>query len=62
MRFTMGSGTTGTECEAHYAGWRVIGHLLQRGFTFPQLARIPESEAPALVEASIREMLAEDGI
>ena len=61
MRFTMGTGTTGTERESYYAGWRVIGHLLQRGYTFPQLARIPESEAPALVEAAIREMLAEDG-
>jgi hypothetical protein len=59
MRFTMGTGTTGTEREAYYAGWRVVGHLLQRGYTFPQLARIPESDAPALVEAAIREMLAE---
>lgn len=58
MRFTMGTGTTGTEREAYYAGWRVIGHLLQRGYTFPQLARIPEAEAPALVERAIREMLA----
>jgi uncharacterized protein YjaZ len=57
MRFTMGTGTTGTEREAYYAGWRVVGHLLRRGYTFPQLARIPEAEAPALVETAIREML-----
>lgn len=61
MRFTMGTGTTGTEREAYYAGWRVIGHLLRRGYTFPQLARIPESEAPALVESAIREILGETG-
>lgn len=61
MRFTMGTGTTGTEREAYYAGWRVIGHLLRRGYTFPQLARIPESEAPALVETAIREILGEAG-
>jgi hypothetical protein len=59
LRFTMGTGTTGTEREAYYAGWRVIGHLLQRGYTFPQLARISESEAPALVETAIREILAQ---
>ena len=59
MRFTMGTGTTGTEREAYYAGWRVVGHLLERGHTFPQLARIPEAEAPALVETAIREILGE---
>lgn len=58
LRFTMGTGTTGTEREAYYAGWRVIGHLLRRGYTFPQLARIPESEAPALMETAIRQILA----
>ncbi|HEX6372952.1 MAG TPA: hypothetical protein VF006_28775 [Longimicrobium sp.] len=61
MRFTMGTGSTGTEREAYFAGWLVIGHLLENGYTFPQLARIPESEAPALVEAAIREMLAQAG-
>lgn len=61
MRFTMGGGTTGTEREAYYAGWRIVGHLLQRGYTFPQLARIPEGEMPALVDAAIGELLGEPG-
>jgi hypothetical protein len=61
MQFTMGTGTTGTEREAYYAGWRVVGHLLRNGYTFPQLARIPEAEAPALVEAAMRAILAESG-
>lgn len=59
LRFTMGTGATGMEREAYYAGWRVVGHLLRRGYTFPQLARLPEAEAPALVESAIREILAE---
>jgi hypothetical protein len=61
MQFTMGTGTTGTEREAYYAGWRVVGHLLRRGYTFPQLARISEADAPALVETALRELLAESG-
>lgn len=59
MRFTMGTGTSGTEREAYYAGWRVVGHLLAQGYTFPQLARLSEADAPALVETAIHEILAE---
>jgi hypothetical protein len=58
MRFTMGTGTTGTEREAYYAGWLVVGHLLQKGKTFAELARIPEDQIPQIVEAALGEMLA----
>lgn len=61
MRFTMGTGTTGTEREAYFAGWRVIGHLLAQGHTFPQLARLSEAEIPALVETAIAQILAGGG-
>lgn len=58
MRFTMGTGTTGTEREAYYAGWIVVGHLLQQGKTFPELARMPDEQIPEIVEKALGEMLA----
>jgi hypothetical protein len=59
MRFTMGAGTTGVEREAYYVGWLVVGDLLQRGWTFADLARVPEDEIPAIVERSITHLLAQ---
>lgn len=61
MRFTMGTGTTGTEREAYYAGWRVVGYMLEHGYTFPQLARLSEAEIPALMETIIPQILAGPG-
>jgi hypothetical protein len=58
MRFTMGRGTTGVEREAYLAGWLVVGHLIERGRSLAEIARVPEEEMPALVEATIRDMLA----
>lgn len=59
MRFTMGKGTTGTEREAYYAGWLVIGHLLQNGKTFAELARMPEERITEVVEQALGEMAKE---
>jgi hypothetical protein len=59
MRFTMGTGTTGVEREAYYAGWLVVGDLLERGWTLAELARVHEDEIPALVEQSIARLLGE---
>jgi hypothetical protein len=59
MRFTMGRGSTGVEREAYLAGWLVVGHLMERGRTLAEIARVPEAELPALVEATIRDMIAE---
>lgn len=58
MRFTMGKGTTGVERESYYAGWLVIGHLLQQGKTFAELARIPEEQTAEIVDRVLGEMLA----
>ncbi|HET6170198.1 MAG TPA: hypothetical protein VFE01_08455, partial [Terracidiphilus sp.] len=52
MRYTMGTGGAGVEREAYLAGWLVIGDLLANGWTFPRLARVTDSEMPALVSAS----------
>jgi hypothetical protein len=53
FRFTMGQGTTGTEREAYVAGWLVIGELLRQGKTFPELARIPSNQMPAVIRAAV---------
>lgn len=58
MRFTMGTGTTGTERESYYAGWLVVGHLLRQGKTFAELARIQDEQIPGIVEKALGEMLA----
>lgn len=58
MKFTMGRGTTGLDREAYYAGWVVVGELMERGWTLDRLARVPEQEIPALVEESIGRLLA----
>jgi hypothetical protein len=54
MRFTMGTGVTGLEREAYYVGWVVVGQLLDEGYTFERLARIPEDDIPALVRRTIK--------
>jgi hypothetical protein len=59
MRFTMGRGTSGVEREAYYAGWLVVGDLLERGWTLAELARLSEDEIPAVVEQSITHLLAQ---
>lgn len=59
MRFTMGKGPSGLEREAYYAGWLVVGHMLDQGMTFAEIARIPEKEMPTKVGVVIRELLAE---
>lgn len=61
MRFTMGRGATGLEREAYYAGWVVVGGLMERGWTLAELARVPDAEIPALVEQEIRRLLGESG-
>lgn len=57
MRFTMGTGTTGLEREAYYAGWVVVGHLLEHGWDLPELVRVPEDEIPELVATVIGALL-----
>lgn len=58
-RFTLGPGPAGMPREAYYAGWRLVGHLLDSGWTLPGLARVPRGFAGRIVEEGLREMLAE---
>ena len=58
FRFTMGTGTTGTEREAYVAGWLVVGHWLKQGRTLAEIARIPEADMVAEVEKALAEMQA----
>jgi uncharacterized protein YjaZ len=57
MRFTMGTGTTGLEREAYYAGWVIVGEWLREGMTLADVARIPEKETPQRVAATIERLL-----
>ena len=43
----------GLEREAYFAGWLVIGDLLDHGWTFPTLARVKDDEMVELVGQSI---------
>ncbi len=56
-RFTFGGGTTGLEREAYYAGWVVVGHLLDQGWTLATLAKVPEEGMVDLVDGAIRTKL-----
>jgi len=60
FKFTMGQGTTGTEREAYFAGWTVMEHLHRKGMGWPQIARVSEDGAVALVAGAIHEILAKD--
>lgn len=53
MRYTLGQGGAGVEREAYYAGWMVIGDMLQHGWTFPRLARVTDAQMAALVQESL---------
>jgi hypothetical protein len=57
MRFTMGQGPNGLEREAYYVGWVVVGHWLDNGMSFAEIARIPEKETAARVAATLEQLL-----
>lgn len=60
-RFTYGRGTTGLKSEAYCAGWILAGNLLEHGYTFRRLAKIPEADMPRFVTASLNSMLGGTG-
>jgi uncharacterized protein YjaZ len=60
MRFTMGQGPNGLEREAYYVGWVVVGHWLENGMSFAEIARIPQKEMPQRVAETL-ERLASGG-
>lgn len=53
LRMTMGTGPSGLDREAYYAGWLAVGYWLHHGMTFADIARIPESEAPARIAEAL---------
>lgn len=58
-RFTVGPGPAGLRREAYYAGWVLVEHLLETGWTLPGLARVPRGLMGRVVERSLGEMLDE---
>ncbi len=56
MNFTMGTGPSGLEREAYYAGWVVVGYWLNHGRSFADIARIPEKNMPGEVDATLKKM------
>ena len=58
MRFTMGTGPSGLDREAYYAGWLATGYWLAHGRTLADIVRIPEAQAPAEIQRAIDAMQA----
>jgi hypothetical protein len=56
MRYTMGTGGAGVEREAYYAGWLVIGDLLEHGWTFSRLARVTDDQMAKTVSESLNRL------
>ena len=56
-RFTFGLGTTGTDREAYYVGWRVVGYLIEHGSSLATLAHLREQEIPEVVNRTIGQLL-----
>lgn len=44
FQFTMGTGTTGKVREGYFAGWKLIGDMLENGWSFADIARIKEAD------------------
>jgi len=59
MRYTMDKGGAGVEREAYFAGWLVVGDLLEHGWTFPRLARVKDEEMVGLVGESLGRLRAQ---
>ena len=57
MRFTMGTGPSGLDREAYYAGWTVVGYWLAHGLSYGDIARIKEADAPARIRSAIDQIL-----
>lgn len=53
MKYTFGQGNTGMSREAYCAAWFVMGMLLDRGKTLPELARIPEGQMVATIRTAM---------
>lgn len=49
QRFTFGNGTTGLPREGYYAGWVIVGALLQHGVSLHEIATTHPDKIPALL-------------
>jgi hypothetical protein len=49
QRFTFGNGTTGLRREGYYAGWVIVGALVQHGVSFHEIATTHPDKIPALL-------------
>jgi hypothetical protein len=50
----------GIRREAYYAGWALVSHLLENGWTLPGLARVPRGLMSRVVDRGLRELLEGD--
>lgn len=53
VRFTMGTGTVGKEREDYFAGWKLIGDMLDESRSFSALARVKEDDMAGVLERYI---------
>ncbi len=57
-RFTFGAGTTGLPREGYYAGWEIVGFMLDRmGMSFHDIASTRQDALPVLVGRAINLMV-----
>ena len=52
FQFTMGKGTTGKAREGYFAGWKLIGDMLDNGWTFSDIARVREDDMASVLMKS----------
>ena len=52
-KFTFGTGTTGLNREAYYAGWVVVGELERQGLSLSKIARASPKVIIELVKKAI---------
>ena len=49
----MGAGTTGKAREGYFAGWKLIGDMLEAGWSFADIAKIKEEDMANVLEKYI---------
>lgn len=44
FQFTMGAGTTGKAREGYFVGWKLIGDMIEDGWSFSDIAKVREED------------------
>lgn len=57
IKYTFGKGTTNIEREGYYVGWILVNYLLENGWTFKEIASIPEVDLAIFVRENIQKYL-----